>query len=94
MTACNAQCFDPSTAHCTGYGLDCPMPQQGGYGKISARSKGQSKNAAKAQNEYEDATSNLKYTESGNEVQNAQASETGYLVSKQFIAINGCYDVE
>jgi hypothetical protein len=41
-----------------------------GFGKISSRSKGQSKNTAKADNQYEEVNEALKYSGSNNEAKN------------------------
>ena len=58
ISNCCAPCVD------AGLGIACPGTETNGcgYGKISSRSKGQSQNAAKADNQFEDLQENLEWT--------------------------------
>lgn len=72
--------------------LSCPDLVTAGYGKISSQTKAQSKNAAKADNEYDSVQEQLKY--SGDEADKEQGSSQGEscLVSKEVISLSGKWE--
>jgi len=88
----------PVCGPCAGTGgealLSCPDLVTKGYGKISSQTKAQSKNAAKADNEYDSIQESLKY--SGDEGEKEQGSNEGEscLVVKEVVTLSGNFEAQ
>ena len=69
--------------------LVCPTITRGGFGQITSKSKIQSKNAAKADNEFESVEEKLCYDGTESEQEESDKKEEGCLISTEVIKING-----
>ncbi len=65
-----------------------------GYGTISSRSKGQSQNAARADNEFEAVQENLEYSGTNSESEQGQNESESCLIRTETVSINGSFSYD
>jgi translation initiation factor IF-2 len=68
--------------------------QTKGYGSITSRSKGHSKNAAKADNQFDAVQEKLQWQGQDKEQESASSEDASCLLKKEVVTIKGQFDAQ
>lgn len=101
LTQCDVSCFSSplpaaysAAPYCADTALSCASISSPGYGEITAKSKGKSQNAAKANNEYESVQESLKFQGGESQSEKTESEKEACLISKEVVKISGSFEAE
>lgn len=100
LSPCATPCFAsplPAESYgpiCADTVISCGDIRSPGYGQITAKSKGKSQNAAKADNEYESVQETLKWDGADREQEKTESEKEACLISKEVVKISGSFEAD